>query len=116
VVDADGQRTGAVFVRKAAGLWGTIEAAVGMDAALARFTGLAVIDQNETPGLGARIVEPWFWGQFKGKGAGLSLVPEGTKSPDADKMDAITGATITTKAICDMLNTLAVEAKGLVEG
>jgi len=96
VVDADGQRTGAVFVRKAAGLWGTIEAAVGMDAALARFTGLAVIDQNETPGLGNKIQGESFTRQFQGKALSSSRWEVKKRQGDFDQ---ITAATISSKAV-----------------
>lgn len=105
---------GYVFVRSGAGLWGTITAAIGMDRALEQFTGVAFISQNETPGLGARITEPWFCEQVAGKTGGLTLVPEGTQAPEPHKLDAITGATITSTAVCDMLNALAKEAKGML--
>ncbi len=73
------------------------------------FTGLAVIEHNETPGLGARIDEPWFWQQVTGKTGGLELVPEGTQPARTDRLDAITGATVTSTAIRDMLNRLVAE-------
>lgn len=62
-----------------------------------KITGVEVLSQQETPGLGARCVEikprekqPWFLKQFKGKSPSeLSL----------KNIEAITGATITTEAI-----------------
>ena len=49
------------------GLWGTIAIMVGFEEDLSTFSGLAIVSQNETPGLGARIEEPWFTKQFQGK-------------------------------------------------
>jgi Na+-transporting NADH:ubiquinone oxidoreductase subunit C len=55
------------FVRNGAGLWGTITAVVGLAPDLRTVAGIMFIDQNETPGLGARISEDWFQEQFRGK-------------------------------------------------
>ncbi|MFH1996560.1 MAG: RnfABCDGE type electron transport complex subunit G [Candidatus Omnitrophota bacterium] len=65
--------------------------------------GVSVLSQAETPGLGARIVEikrgskrPWFLQQFIGKNATtISL----------DEIDAITAATISSKAVVEGINT-----------
>jgi Na+-transporting NADH:ubiquinone oxidoreductase subunit C len=98
-----------VRVRRGAGLWGPIRAAVGVDAA-GNLTGLAILEQNETPGLGARIAEPWFRLQFRGKRAPLDLDPEGTRAPAPDRVDAVTGATISSRAVRDLVNRAAAEA------
>lgn len=109
----DGPVTSLVFKRVGVGLWGKITAVVGLDAEARTMTGIVFIDQNETPGLGARIVEPWFRGQFRGKQAPLKLVPEG-QGVGAGEVNAITGATITTKGVKDMLEKLLAEAPGIV--
>ncbi len=88
---------------------------MGLDPTLQHFTGIAFVRQNETPGLGARITEPWYGEQIKHKTGGLRLVSEGTGSSDAAEIDAITGATITSKAVRDILNTLVDDAPALVE-
>jgi Na+-transporting NADH:ubiquinone oxidoreductase subunit C len=98
-----------VRVRRGSGLWGPIRAAVGVDAA-GSLTGLAILDQNETPGLGARIAEPWFRLQFRGKRAPVDLDPEGTRAPAPDRVDAVTGATISSRAVRDLVNRAAAEA------
>ena len=97
-----------VVITSGAGLWGTITAAVGIDSSLESFTGLEIIDQAETPGLGGRITEKWFKKQFRGKRAPLSTVPEGEKA-SRQEFQAITGATYSTNAIRDMLNKLYME-------
>lgn len=103
-----------VFVRSGAGLWGRITAAVGIAADARHFAGLAVIDQNETPGLGARIAEPWFSAQVRGKEAPLALVPEKSGAADPRALDAITGATITSTAMRDLLNGAMSESGGAI--
>jgi electron transport complex protein RnfG len=65
--------------------------------------GVRVLEHQETPGLGARInevrpgeKEPWFLKQFVGK-------PGRTVTAKKD-VDAITGATISSKAVSDAVN------------
>jgi len=93
-----------VYRRQARGLWGLITAVVGVNPATGAFRQLRILDQNETPGLGARITEPWFLAQSDGRRGPFRLVPEGTRSTRTDELDAITGATVTSAAIRDMLN------------
>lgn len=102
---------GYVFQREGAGLWGTITAVVGLDKTLSRVAGVTFVKQNETPGLGARISEDWFKKQLRGKTGPFDLVPEGTQSAKPTDMDAVTGATITSTAVRDILNRLMDTAK-----
>lgn len=105
VLDPDTGKTHTlVFQRTVSGLWGKITAVVGVDPATGLFRQIRIIDQNETPGLGARITEPWFQNQMAGKRGPFTLVPEGTRSNQANDLDAITGATVTSTAIRDLLN------------
>jgi Na+-transporting NADH:ubiquinone oxidoreductase subunit C len=94
---------GYVVIRSGAGLWGEITVAVGFDANLQTFTGLEILDQNETPGLGGRIGEAWFKDQFKGKQPPLTTVPEGNPTSQ-NQFQAITGASYSTAAIRDIMN------------
>lgn len=67
-------------------------------------SGFRVIDQKETPGLGARITEDAFQNQFVGKkvSGGITLVKSGKAGPG--EFDAITGATESSKALALILN------------
>jgi Na+-transporting NADH:ubiquinone oxidoreductase subunit C len=111
---ATGATSAYVFVAGGAGLWGEITAAVGLSADLASLTGLAFLKQNETPGLGARIEEDWFKAQWRGKTGPFRMVPEGTRSTAPDEFDAITGATITSAAVQDILNRTLRDAPALI--
>lgn len=95
------------------GLWGRIDAVVGLDAKLNRLNGVYFTKQNETPGLGARIDEKWFRTQFDGKEGPLTMVPEGEESGER-QFDAITGATITSTGVRNMLNQLLKNAPEIV--
>jgi Na+-transporting NADH:ubiquinone oxidoreductase subunit C len=106
----DGQPAGVVVMERGAGLWGTIRAAVGFDLDGSRLTGIEFVEQNETPGLGARIGEAWFRQQFRGRQPPLGRVPEGTAAR-TNEFDAITGATITSAAVEGIVNRSAARAK-----
>jgi len=59
---------------------------------------ISVLDQKETPGLGTKMKEPRFKDQFNGKN------PESFKlkvKKDGGGVDAITAATISSRAFCD---------------
>jgi Na+-transporting NADH:ubiquinone oxidoreductase subunit C len=114
VQNENGQVESFVFVREGTGLWGPITAVCGMDAALKSFTGVSFVKHNETPGLGARISEDWFRQQIIGKRAPLTLVPEKTQSDKPTEIDGITGATITSTAVRDILGELHAAAAGIV--
>jgi len=81
------------------GYGGYIYMMVGIDTS-GRIEGLRVLQQQETPGLGAKITEikpgekePYFLAQFRAQEAsGLEL---------KKNIDAITGATISSKAVVD---------------
>ncbi len=92
------------------GLWGSIDAFISFGTDAETLLGIDFVSQNETPGLGARITEQWFRRQFEGKQIPLDFVPEGT---DAGKgqFEAVTGATFTTGAVKNMINSASRELK-----
>jgi Na+-transporting NADH:ubiquinone oxidoreductase subunit C len=100
-----------VFRRRGRGLWGLIDAVVAFQPATGTFGQLRLLAHNETPGLGARIEEPWFQRQIEGKTGPFVLKPEGSRSSAPTEIDAITGATITSTAVRDMLNAVARDAQ-----
>lgn len=69
-----------------------------------KITGVIVGDNTETAGLGAKASEASFEGQYTGKTALLNVVKA---SPGESDIQAITGATITTKGITNAVNTVA---------
>lgn len=95
--------TGYVVFTSGAGLWGEIVALFGFGSNLKTLTGVEFVEQNETPGLGARITESWFKEQFRGKSGPFTLVEEGTAT-QPDELDAITGASRTSEAVLKIAN------------
>jgi Na+-transporting NADH:ubiquinone oxidoreductase subunit C len=114
VKDEQGQPGGFVFLRNGPGLWGEITAALGFDARLEKLTGVDFLKQSETPGLGARIGESWFREQFRGKRGPFSTVGEGEPAAE-NQFDAITGATLTSNFVKDLLNAAVGQVGELVD-
>ncbi len=99
-----------VVISRGPGLWGQITAFVGFTPDGTRIKAVTFLEHMETPGLGARIDESWFKQQFIGKkGPFTALTPEPkdkTRASDADAntFDQITGATITSTAVRNIMN------------
>jgi electron transport complex protein RnfG len=93
-----------------------IEILIGFDHALKTITGLFVLDQKETPGLGNKIIEPAWRGQFKDKSTQtpLSVVKTGAKA--AHEINAITGATISSKSVTGIINSATGDLKKSLAG
>lgn len=89
----------AVNIVSSEGYGGDIELIVGFDAEF-HVTGVEYIAMSETPGLGARAKEEPFASQFNGKPA-----------QDFSEIQAITGATITSKAVNHAINEASEMAK-----
>jgi Na+-transporting NADH:ubiquinone oxidoreductase subunit C len=86
------------------GFWGAISALIALEPDLETIKGLKILENKETPGLGGRIADDWFQDQFRGKKLvpELKIVPHGEKT---NEVDAITGATQTSKAFEKIINT-----------
>ncbi|MBC7186447.1 MAG: FMN-binding protein [Calditrichaeota bacterium] len=92
--------TGVAFELSGPGFWAPIRVILALDEDLQTVRGFKVVEQAETPGLGGRMNEPWFQEQFKGKKIVPALhVVHGTKASGPNEVDAITGATETSKAL-----------------
>lgn len=75
-------------------------------------TGTSALVCNETPGLGAKCKEPAFYEQFGGFDPAAKILKVGK---DGGDVDAITAATITSRAYCAALSQ-AVEAFKIIRG
>jgi Na+-transporting NADH:ubiquinone oxidoreductase subunit C len=100
------------------GLWGQVTALVGFPADGSKIKAVTFLEHNETPGLGARIDEPWFKRQFIGKSGPFRVLtpePKNKNEPTADpqQFDQITGATVTSTAVRDILNRSLEQAQAL---
>ena len=59
---------------------------------------ISILGHTETPGLGDEIEAPWFKKQFTGKNAGQMKV---VKATTVDQVQAISGATISSRAVTE---------------
>ncbi|AEB75439.1 RnfABCDGE type electron transport complex subunit G [Clostridium botulinum] len=85
------------------GYGGLIEMMVGISKE-GKVEGIKILAHTETPGLGAKAPEPGFADQYKGKSIDKPLeVVKGDASGD-NQISAITGATITSKAVTKGVN------------
>lgn len=82
------------------GYGGEITMAIGIDNEL-KVTGISVISQSETAGLGAKCVEKAWQEQFIGKTENITVSKNGAKD---NQIDAISSATITSKAVTKGVN------------
>lgn len=94
-----------IFGFRGRGLWGLIDGIITLKPDMETIKLVKIIWQEETPGLGARIVEPDFEGAFRDKKVEppLSLAIRG-KAVMPNEIDAITGATISSRAVVDIIN------------
>lgn len=94
------------------GLWGGIGGYLALNEDKNTIYGVNFNHESETPGLGAKIVEPEFRSQFEGKhirnaeGAVVSVavLKAGKHAEGQEQVDAISGATITSSGVSTMLN------------
>jgi len=99
-----------VFKTQGPGLWSTIELVVGIYPDFENLYGIRVVSQAETPGLGGRIVEPEFQARFKNVEIKPSLrIVKFASGPN--EVDAVTGASKTSKALEVIINKAIAEAE-----
>jgi len=104
VFDDDNRAVGYAMSVTGSGFSDKITLMVGVSEDLATISGIEILKQTDTPGLGAKIVEP----EFKNKFNDLKTEPqiEVTKKDKAapNEVEAITAATITSKAVVEIVN------------
>lgn len=87
------------------GYGGEVELLFGFNTS-GKTTGITVVSNSETAGLGARCTEPSFQKQFKGLSADTTytVAKHGSKTSN-NQIEALAGATITSRAVTLGLNT-----------
>jgi len=94
-----------------AGLWGPIWGYIAVNEDGNTIYGANFSHEGETPGLGARIAEQPFQDEFKdkhlfinGEFKSVAVLKRGQKATNgAEQIDALTGATITSRGVSDMM-------------
>ena len=119
-IKAGGEATLPVYVFKGnisvipiygAGLWGPVWGYIAFQPDRKTIAGAYFDHESETPGLGAKIKdEPWFREKFAGKQVAFgsdklfNLSKNAEATGDNNAVDAITGATMTSKGLNEALN------------
>jgi electron transport complex protein RnfG len=97
VVTVGGEEAGYAFIAEGKGFSSTIKSMVGLylNGTVNR---VVVLNQLETPGLGARVSEPGFASQFQG-----NRIADVRLRQDGGVIDGITGATISSRAMTNSI-------------
>lgn len=108
----NGEPTGWVVKTAGQGYADKIEVLIGFDPAIETITGLFVLDQKETPGLGNKIITEKWRKQFAKKDIiqPLVVVKKGAKA--SNEVDSVTGATISSESITSIINKAASDLRG----
>jgi electron transport complex protein RnfG len=115
-IDKRGKKAGLAFLAAGSGFQGEIKVMIGMDQDLNKIQYIQVLESVETPGLGGRIAEDDFQEQFEGatvkekielftgpKPKCVDTISQATPGIQT-RVQAITGATISSKAVVDIIN------------
>ena len=116
-LDGQGRAAGAAIVGSGMGYADTIQLVFGLDPETANLTGMRVVASRETPGLGSVIVDDQDWVdsfghmelQFDDQQQLQPLRVREDARQEAGEVDAITGATVSVRAVTDIINTSLTE-------
>lgn len=111
-LDAQGKLVGYVILCVAVGYGGEFGVRVGVDKDF-KIVEINILPHNETPGIGDKIEEESFRSQFRGKGIeNLEIAKE---PPFEGKIQAITGATISSEAVVEAVKRGLEELKKITQ-
>lgn len=99
-----GAPCGVIYIVEPSGYNGMVRTLVAFDIPTQKVTGIKVLNQAETPGLGANATESWFADRFKDKTATQPLEVVKQEPVGDNQVLAITSATITSKAVTEGVN------------
>ena len=101
-VSSDGKTIGVMAAATGASYHGTASVLTAVDMER-RIIGVRITALNDTPNIGQRALEEDFYNQFAGKNTDANLLVK-------DGLDALSGATITSASVADIVKVSAVEA------
>ncbi len=103
--DEDGEVAGLAFIAEGPGYQDLIKVLVVINTDLTLIKGIEILESVETPGLGDKITKGEFKKQFKDTSSVLELSKELTEKGDKETViQAVTGATISSQAVVDIIN------------
>ena len=93
----DGKTWAFAYEVSAKGFGGNIGVMVGFDPKSDKLTGVAITTHKETPGLGSKVTQDTFTGNFRSK----AITAKFSIKSDGGIIDAVTGATISSRGVCE---------------
>lgn len=106
-----GAEIGQVFTTAARSYGGELKVMTGVDSD-GRVTGVEILEIADTPGMGMNAKKPEWLSRFVGKSADIAVSKKGAVG---NEIDAISGATISSEAVVQAVNT-ALELAAAVKG
>ena len=100
---SDDTLVGYAFLATGKGYGGDIDILVGLEDEQT-LKGITIVTQSETPGLGSKIIESSFVSEFVG-----ANIDDIFLKKDGGQIDAITGASISSEAVVDVVRNTAME-------
>jgi len=111
-IAADGAHKGWVLPAGGQGFADRIDLLIGLDAPVTTITGLYVLDQKETPGLGNLITGESFCDQFAGKSTVEPIdVVKSDSVTVGNEICALSGATISSDSVAHIVNSAIANLK-----
>ena len=107
----DGLCKGWVIPTRGPGFGDEIRLLVGLDREATIITGIYVLDQKETPGLGALITGKAFCDDFRDIPTNRTLEVVTSEPTAANQIEALTGATISSRSVTGIVNSAVKELK-----
>jgi electron transport complex protein RnfG len=89
-----------------------IEILIGLNPDAKTISGIFILEQKETPGLGNKISLSQWRNQFIQKSTALPLTVVKGKSATSNSIDAVTGATISSRSVTGIVNRTIEDIKG----
>jgi len=113
--DESGVLVGYALPAQGNGYQGVIKLMVGLTPDLLEITGISVLEQVETPGLGGRINEQVFQEQFRGIKTEPAVGYVKNQVPDKETdIQAVTGATISSRSVVMIINRNITKFRGVL--
>jgi len=100
----NGLPSGVIYAVETKGYSGPISILAGFDIAGRNITAIKILNQTETPGLGAKAKDSFFQNRYKDKSATSPLEVTKTAPVKDNQIQAITASTITSKAVTKGVN------------
>jgi len=100
----NGAPAGVIYAVESKGYSGPITLLAGFDLATARITAIKILNQRETPGLGAKATQSDFQDRYRHKSAAAALEVTRSVPTRENEIQAITASTITSRAVTKGVN------------